>query len=106
MVERTTCLVLLALHLCGCSFSTAKAADQWPLRYSKEGGTYQQLNEDGSGCLSGGTQALGVVTILTLGLATPFLVASANSSVDLDDHAACMKAKGYTVHDQGPQKQP
>jgi hypothetical protein len=40
---------------------------------------------------------MGVVTILTLGLATPFLVADANSSVDLDDHAVCMKAKGYTV---------
>ena len=49
---------------------------------------------------------MGAVAILTMGLATPFLVAGANSSVDLDDHAACMKAKGYTVHDQGPQKQP
>jgi len=75
-------------------------------RYSKEGGTYQQLNEDGGGCLSGATQAMGVVTILTLGLATPFLVAGANSSVDLDDHAVCMKAKGYTVLDRTPQKQP
>ena len=49
---------------------------------------------------------MGAVAILTMGLATPFLVAGANSSVDLDDHAACMKAKGYTVHGQGPQKQP
>jgi hypothetical protein len=106
MAERTTCLVLLALYLCGCSFSTAKAADQWPLRYSKEGGTYQQLNEDGSACLSGATAAMGAVTMFTLGLATPFLVAGANSSVDLDDHAACMNAKGYAVHDQTPQKQP
>ena len=106
MVERMTCLVLLALHLCGCSFNSAKAADKWPLRYSKEGGTYQQLNEDGSGCLSGATQAMGVVTMFTLGLATPFMVAGANSSVDLDDHAACMKAKGYSVHDLPQQKQP
>ena len=81
-------------------------ADQWPLRYSKEGGTYQQLNEDGGGCLSGATQSMGVVTLLTLGLATPFLVAGANSSIDLDDQAACMKAKGYTVYDQTPQKHP
>ena len=106
MLARTTCLVLLALYLCGCSFNTAKSADQWPLRYSKEGGTYQQLNEDGSGCLSGATQAMGAVTIFTLGLATPFMVAGANSSVDLDDHAACMKDKGYAVHDAPQQKQP
>jgi hypothetical protein len=106
MTKRATCLALLALNLYGCSFNTAKAADQWPLRYSKEGGTYQQLNEDGTGCLSGATAAMGAVTMLTLGLATPFMVAGSNSSVDLDDHAACMKAKGYTVHDQGPQKQP
>lgn len=106
MIARTTCMVLLALHLYGCSFNTAKAADQWPLRYSKEGGTYQQLNEDGGGCLSGATQAMGAVTFFTLGLATPFMVAGSNSSVDLDEHAACMKAKGYTVHDQAPQKQP
>ena len=49
---------------------------------------------------------MGAVTILTLGLATPFLVTGANSAVDLDDHAACMKAKGYTVRNQTPQKQP
>lgn len=101
----TTIIVgVLLVSLAGCSFNSAKAADKWPGRYSKEGGTYQQLNEDGSGCLSGATQAMGAVTMLTLGLATPFMVAGANSSVDLDNHAACMKAKGYTVHDQGPQK--
>jgi hypothetical protein len=106
MPKRTTCLFLLALQLYGCSFSTAKGADQWPLRYSREAGTYQQLNEDGSACLSGATTAMGAVAILTMGLATPFLVAGANSSVDLDDHAACMKAKGYTVNDPNQLKQP
>ena len=104
MRERAIAFILCTILISSCSFSRGKGADQWPQRYSKEGGTYQQLNEDGGGCLSGGTTAMGVATLLTLGLATPFMVAGTNSSVDLDDHAACMKAKGYTVHDSKPQQ--
>ena len=79
----------------GCA--AANDPSQWPARYHKAGVTSQQLTEDGAACLGAPTSprtgtAVGIGG--HSGLRPP---AGDNRMVDLDPHAECMKAKGYTV---------
>ena len=88
--------LLLAGLLAGCS--SVNGADQWPARYHKAGGTAQELAEDGGACQSGTTTALFLGSLLfPVSVAGLALGAAANQSVDLNEHAACMKSKGYTT---------
>lgn len=79
----------------GCA--AANDPSQWPARYHKAGVTAQQLTEDGAACLGAppspwtGT-AVGVAGRDGLGP-----LPGDKRMVDLDPHAECMKAKGYTV---------
>ena len=76
----------------GCA--AANDPSQWPARYHKAGVTSQQLTEDGAACLGAPTSPW---TGTAGGVGGVGPRAADNRMVDLDPHAECMKAKGYTV---------
>ena len=96
MASRLVSLALVTA-LCGGCVSSTHSADQWPYLYSKPGATIQQLNEDGGACQSGATMGMFFLGAATAGLMTPLVSYGTDSTVHMDKHAACMKAKGYTV---------
>jgi hypothetical protein len=98
MMRRTLAIGALLGVVTGCA--TANDPSQWPARYHKAGVTPQQLTEDGAACLGAPTSpwtgtAVGVGGVGGVGGIGP--LRGDNRMVDLDSHAECMKAKGYTV---------
>jgi hypothetical protein len=83
----------MALLLAGCA-TGGDASNQWPTRYSRPGGTYQQLNEDGAAC-QGATGSTGS-RVFWGGLGA-LLDSDPTPKVPGQTHAECMAAKGYTV---------
>jgi len=90
-VWRVLCLTI-AVGVAGCA--TENASNQWPTRYSKSGGTYQQLNEDGAAC-QGATGSTGS-RVFWGGLGV-LVDRDPTPKVPGQTHAQCMEAKGYTV---------
>jgi hypothetical protein len=82
----------MTLVLAGCA--TDNASNQWPNRYSKPDGTYQQLNEDGAAC-QGATGSTGS-RVFWGGLGA-LVDSDSTPRVPGQTHAECMAAKGYTV---------
>ena len=79
----------------GCA--AANDPSQWPARYHKAGVTSRQLTEDGAACLGAPTSPRTGAAVGIGGHSGLRPLAGDNRMVDLDPHAECMKAKGYTV---------
>lgn len=93
MMRATLAMAALLGFVTGCA--AANDPGQWPARYHKKGVTSQQLTEDGAACLGAPTSPR--TGTAGGGLSGLGPLAGENRMVDLDPHAECMKAKGYTV---------
>ncbi len=100
MMRRTLAIGALVGFLSGCATATANDPGRWATRYHKQGVTSQQLTDDGAACLGTSPSPWTGTTGTAVGVggfAGHRPLATENRMVDLDPHAECMKAKGYTV---------
>lgn len=95
MIRRTLAIGALIGFVTGCA--AANDPGQWPARYHKQGVTSQQLTEDGAACLGAPTSPWTGTEVGVGGFSGLGPLTTENRMVDLDPHAECMKAKGYTV---------
>ena len=79
----------------GCA--AANGPEQWPARYHKAGVTPQQLTEDGAACLGASARPRTGIAVGAGGVGGIGPLPGDSRMVDLDPHAECMKAKGYTI---------
>jgi hypothetical protein len=95
MIRRTLAIGALIGFVTGCA--AANDPGQWPARYHKQGVTSQQLTDDGAACLGASPNPWTGTAVWVGGSGGPIPLATQSRMVDLDPHAECMKAKGYTV---------
>ena len=95
MIRRTLVIGALIGLVTGCA--TSNDPSQWAARYHKPGVTSSQLTEDGAACLGAPTSPWTGTAVGVGGHSGLRPLAGDNRMVDLDPHAECMKAKGYTV---------
>ena len=87
--------LMLAVASSGCATGNTVAAGDWPTRYAKAGVASDQLTKDGLDCHwdAKGERVDGATAFFVggwIGLAVGVPTA--------ETHAACMRAKGYTVN--------
>lgn len=95
MIRRTLAIGALAGFLSGCA--AANDPSQWAAHYHKPGVTSQELTDDGAACLGASPNPWTGTAPWVGGSRGPAPLPTQSRMVDLDPHADCMKAKGYTV---------
>jgi hypothetical protein len=95
MMRRTLAVAALVGFVTGCA--AANGPEQWPARYHKPGVTSRQLTEDGAACLGAPARPRTGTAVGIGGVGGIGPLPGDSRMVDLDSHAECMKAKGYTV---------
>lgn len=93
-MARIAFLGLAVLLSAACATSNTVAAADWPQLYAKTGGTSEQLNVDATDCHwnAKGPKVDGGTAFWVGGI-----VGAAGGVPTAETHAACMRAKGYTV---------
>jgi hypothetical protein len=87
--------LLLVLLIAGCATSNTVGSSEWPTRYTKSGVTSDQLTTDGLDChwKAPGPKVDGATAFWVGGR-----IGLAGGVPTAETHAACMRAKGYTVN--------